>query len=750
MLENQSQLAGIVASAMDAIITVDEAQQIVLFNAAAEQMFGCSAADAIGQPLDHFIPERFRAAHRQHIQRFGRTGMTSRKMGHLNTLWALRADGKEFPIEASISQVKADGRAFYTVILRDTTERKQAKAALMENEQRFRSLIEHAPDGIVIYGSSGRIEYASPATSRILGYLPDEIVNTDPAQITHPDDLPGLLLVLNELLQVPEKTVTTQYRMRHKEGPWCWLESNVSNFSNVPGISGLVFNFRDITEDKQAEEILRQNEAQLHHIIDTVPEGVLLLAADGSIRLTNPIAEQFLTLLAPDQENNRLICLGERPLNELLTSPPKGLWHEIATDEYAFEAIARPVEESPDNAGWVLVLRDVTQERDIQRRGQQQERLAAVGQLAAGIAHDFNNIMAVIILYAQIISRTMKMPSRTQEALNTIEKQAKRAADLVQQILDFSRQSVLERQLLDLLPFMKELVKLFNRTLPEHIRIELTDTGEAYFIHADPSRIQQLMMNLAVNARDAMPEGGQLQISLAHVQTEKHKPLPLGDMPPGNWVQIQVADSGSGIPPEVLPQIFEPFFTTKEVGQGTGLGLAQVYGIVQQHEGYIDVATKVGQGTTLTLYFPALDTAESAAGTPDKAALQQGEGQTVLVVEDDLATRKVLVDSLSLMNYEVVEAINGREALAILETRTNDIALVLSDVVMPEMGGIALFHAMRQKNLRIPIVLLTGHPLSKEMENLRILGLAGWLTKPPDLVNLSHLLGQVLAVDSRR
>jgi PAS domain S-box-containing protein len=797
--------------------------------------------------------------------------MTGRKMGHLGTLWALRTDGREFPVEASISQVKTGERTLYTVILRDITKHRQAEEKLRQSEQRYRALTEYAPDGIVIFGSSGRIEYASPATNRIMGYSAAEIANTDPAQITHPDDLPGLLLVLTDLLQTPGKTSTVHYRMRHKDGSWVWLESNVSNFSDTPGIEGLVFNYRDITGRKQAEEALHQSEVryqaivedqteaivrtkadgtilfaneaysrlfggtpelligqnflsllrdterkmvqekfsrltpanpvevdehqtwlpngrlawlrwtdrgifddnghllevqavgyditerhgaeekllqsetQLQHIVNTVPEGVLLLDAAGFVRLTNPVADIFLKILAPDLEHGRLTHLGHWSLNQLLTSPPKGLWHEITLEHYAFEAIARPVEHGPQNTGWVLVLRDITQERQIQQRAQQQDRLAAVGQLAAGIAHDFNNIMAVITLYAQLLLRKVAMPPDAQEKLNTIERQAHRATELIQQILDFSRQSVLDRQPLDLLPFMKELVKLLERTLPEDIQLELLYTGEEYIIHADPSRIQQVMMNLAVNARDAMPKGGRLRISLASVQTEKSKLLPVGDMPPGKWIQIEVSDSGIGIPPQVLSQIFEPFFTTKEVGKGTGLGLAQVYGIVQQHQGHIDVMTKVRQGTTFSLYFPALDAGEKAAVAPDTTSLPQGQGQTILVVEDNLAMRQALVTTLGFMNYEVIEATNGREALAILEKKAHHIDLVLSDIVMPEIGGIALLRAMHQQKLKIPVVLLTGHPLGQEMENLQAVGLAGWLPKPATLVNLSNLLVHLLA-----
>jgi CheY-like chemotaxis protein len=241
-----------------------------------------------------------------------------------------------------------------------------------------------------------------------------------------------------------------------------------------------------------------------------------------------------------------------------------------------------------------------------------------------------------------------------------------------------------------------------------------------------------------------MPEGGRLQIRLAHVETEEPKSMPVQDLPPGNWVQIAVSDSGNGIPPEAISHIFEPFFTTKEKGQGTGLGLAQVFGIVQQHDGYIDVATEAGQGTTFILYFPALDTGQKVTGLPERTALQMGQGQKVLLVEDNPTARQALLDSLLLLNYDVMAVTNGREALSILASNADEVKLVLSDVVMPEMGGIALFHAMQQQNQRIPVVLLTGHPLNEELENLQMLGLAGWLPKPPDLVSLSYLLGEIL------
>ena len=565
-------------------------------------------------------------------------------------------------------------------------------------------------------------------------------------------------------------------------------------------MTGTISTARDITERKRTEEErdrlleqIRGQVQQVQQIMDTVPEGVLLLDADGQVILANPVAEGDLSVLAGAHVGDTLTRLGDRPLVELLTSPPKGLWHEVATDDRIFELIARPVEtgstpggpppatkmkvaetvsgaataagEIQNRAGWVLVIRDVTREREIQRHAQQRERLATVGQLAAGIAHDFNNIMATIVLYAQMLSQTEDLTPRGHERLATVNQQAMHATNLTQQILDFSRRAVLERRPLNLLPLLKEQIKLLERTLPENIKIALAYGPDEYTVNADPTRVQQAVMNLALNARDAMPEGGDLRFGLERIQVQPGESPPLPEMKAGEWVQVTVADTGTGIPPDILLHVFDPFFTTKEPGKGSGLGLAQVHGIVKQHEGEIDVQSpstefipseaeglrtgQVGQGTTFTIYLPALPVHPAEAPTLEIEALTKGEGETILVVEDNAPTRQALVESLELLNYRTLEASDGQEALAILERQTSEVsspkvALVLSDVVMPGMGGVALFHALRQRNLAVKVVLLTGHPLEEEMERLRTQGLSDWLPKPPSLEQLAEVVARAL------
>jgi len=406
--------------------------------------------------------------------------------------------------------------------------------------------------------------------------------------------------------------------------------------------------------------------------------------------------------------------------------------------------IARPMEAGPESEGWVLVIRDVTREREIQQRIQQRDRLAAVGQLAAGIAHDFNNIMAVIVLYTHMALRRSDVPPQVRERLTTIDRQATRATDLVQQILDFSRRAVLERRPMDLVTFLKKQVRLLERTLPESIKIDLMYGMGEHMVNADPTRMQQVIMNLALNARDAMPEGGELHIGLERIGIEPGGLSPLPEMEAGEWVRVTVTDTGTGIPPDVLPRIFEPFFTTR-APLGTGLGLAQVYGIVKQHEGHVDVTTKVGEGTTFVFYLPALPVSQPEESRLSKMPdLLKGQGETILVVEDNAAMREALVDGLEMLNYQSLEAENGREALATFERHGDEIALVLSDLVMPEMGGIMLFHALRQRNPAVRVVILTGYPLAEEAGELRAQGIADWIQKPVDLEQLAEVMDRVL------
>jgi signal transduction histidine kinase len=362
------------------------------------------------------------------------------------------------------------------------------------------------------------------------------------------------------------------------------------------------------TNLRRAYEQTQEQARQVQRIIETVPEGVLLLDADQLVILTNQTAQKFLELLAPSyHEHIPLRQLGNLSVEKILGAAGDESWLEITINdpELIFEVTARSVQQtSPSLQDWVLVLRDVTLERKQQKSLQEQERLATVGHLAAGIAHDFRNILSVISTYSQIVRARPDTPKRY-EYLTVIQEQAQDAAHLIEQILDFSRRSVIELKATDMVELVIGLVTLLKRTIPSNIVIRFEYEPGRYILKADKTRLQQALTNLAINARDAMPNGGNLHFSLSSQQPTEEQTLPLVPAPDA-WLCLRVSDTGSGIETADLPHIFEPFYTKKEPGKGTGLGLAQVYGIVKQHGGEITVESTPGEGCSFYLFLPAI------------------------------------------------------------------------------------------------------------------------------------------------
>lgn len=645
---------------------------------------------------------------------------------------------------------------------RQIAERVRVEETLRQSEERLRTIFTATPDCVYLTDTEGKVLDANPSLLELVGLSLEQMQKKNVLDFFAGDN-PERLLQVAARLQAGEQVRGLEAQAKVATGEIRDYEIHAIPLREKERVTAILSVARDITERKRAEQererLLAQIQEQarrVQQIIDTVPEGVILLDTDGRVVLANPLGEKDLVALAGAKVGDTLTHLGDHPLAELLTSSPKGMWHEVETDgssRQVFEVFARPLEEGPETEGWVLVLRDITQQREIQRRMQQQERLAAVGQLAAGIAHDFNNILTSIIGFAALVRMKPTVSQAAGHDLDLIIQEGQRAARLTRQILDFSRQSTVEKRPLDLAIFLKETVKLLKRTIPENIRVTREIGPGEYLLNADPACIQQAFMNLAINARDAMPEGGNLHIGLERIQIEDQKESPLPGIQVGEWVRVTVSDSGMGIPPDVLPHIFEPFFTTKPAGEGTGLGLAQVWGIVKQHEGHIDVATKVGEGTTFTLYLPALQEPPPETLTQDISTLPRGQGETILVVEDDPAAREVLVSSLETLNYRALEAANGREALEVFERHAGDdagsgqgIALVLSDRVMPEMGGAALLRALRNKGWMGRVILMTGHLVDEKDGDLQSEGVVEWLQKPVSLEQLAQVVARVLSL----
>ncbi|MBN1315813.1 MAG: response regulator [Anaerolineales bacterium] len=523
------------------------------------------------------------------------------------------------------------------------------------------------------------------------------------------------------------------------------IETGLFDSTNTSVFEVTATAIANTAERFQLLENVSAHAQQIQNILNTIPEGVFLLDLDMVIQVSNPLARQYLEKITPFEPDKPLIKLGGRPIEEFLFSPSyKGIWQQINLDDQIFRVLSQPITEEMHNLGWVVIIWDATKEYHIQNRMQQQDRLAAVGQLAAGIAHDFNNIMSIIVLYAQMAIDAPDLPPDTRENLKILYNQAMNATKLIRQILDFSKSATLEKIPLNLLGFIQDQVKILERTFPENIKIKLTHGYDNYNISVDSTRIQQVFMNLALNARDAMSDGGVLNIELEQIWIKNSRDAPIPGMAEGSWIQLVMSDTGEGIPLELQANIFEPFFTTKDRGQGTGLGLAQVYGIVKNHGGEIQVDSQVGRGTMFTIYLPSVPLQYSELTRPEDESIPLGKGERILLVEDDIDTRKAIEKTLEILNYEVVEANNGREALEIFQRFGNEIDLVLTDLVMPEMGGKLLAQALLDINPQVNLIVLTGHPILDDGESLKAAGITTWIQKPPRIVQLAQVIAQFL------
>ncbi|MDA0747175.1 MAG: ATP-binding protein [bacterium] len=493
------------------------------------------------------------------------------------------------------------------------------------------------------------------------------------------------------------------------------------------------------------ETRVRQRTFELQNLVENLPAGVCLLDEEKRLIVANPVAQEYLELLAQVGLDGEVVRIGTGaveglvfqsggvPKDVLLEGPPRRI----------FEVLAQPIVEEGTGRGWVLVVREVTHEREVQEHVLQQDRLAAVGQLAAGIAHDFNNLLTVILASAEILGLEETFSESGRSYLDMISGQGQRAALLVRQILDFSRKSIVRREPVVLRQFVTDMVGLLERTLPETIRITASFEIQDDEVHADPTQLQQVLTNLAVNARDAMPGGGTFHMALSRLELVPGQPLPMPELVSGDWVVLEISDTGTGMPPEILEHVFDPFFTTKGPDKGTGLGLAQVYGIVKQHAGEILVTSEEGQGTTFKIYLPSAPKI-SAPVEEIRTPIPKGSGETILVVEDEEAVRELVQTLLERLDYQVLSASNGDEALSVYDAHKDEISLVLTDVVMPKMGGRELLAALHTRNAGIPVVVMTGYPLGESGDTDLVQDTAGYLEKPIRLEPLSRLVREVL------
>ena len=592
--------------------------------------------------------------------------------------------------------------------------------ALRASETRYRRLFEAAQDGILILDAdSGKIVDANPFMAKLLGYAPAELVGQELWELGFFKDVTASKAAFRELQDVGY--------IRYKDLP---LQTSAGRQIDVEYVSNLYLvndkpviqcNIREITQRKQAEDSLRKSERLNRGLVDHLPHRILVKDRNSVILFCNANYASDLGL-APDAIIGKdayafyppeMAARYHADDREVMTS---GMMKELeepyqlgTEEERWVHTVKVPYrDEQKQIIGVLVIFEDITERRRLEVQVRQSQKLEAIGLLAGGIAHDFNNLLTVIRGYCDLLSSRLSQTDPLIVDILEIGKCADRATNLTRQLLAFSRNQILDVQVLDLNALVSGVARMLQRLIGAHIDLHIVLAPHVGRIKADPGQIEQVMMNLIINARDAMPLGGKLILQTENVDLDQDYAGTHVAVTPGRYVMLAVSDNGCGMDPPTQTRIFEPFFTTKERGNGTGLGLATVYGIVKQSKGNIWCYSEPGKGTTFKIYLPRVDEACAAVVSEKPPPVVRGS-ETILVAEDEEMVRNLIVRFLTLDGYHVIATTNGAEALRKCEEFEGPIHLVLTDMVMPGMSGYELWQILTEIRPGTKVLCMSGY-----------------------------------------
>lgn len=623
------QVRNILDTAMDGIISINERHEILLFNTAAEGIFGWRADQVIGRPIEILIPHRFRGNHRNDVEQFGRGVVQHRRMGTQRTVMALHFTGKEFPIEASISQTTVDGEKIYTVIVRDVTETVRSRKQIEQQSQ----MLDQVSDAVSVVDVDGRITYWNLAATRLFGWTAEDVIGRNALEMLYRGD------------------------------------------------------------PKAYQEMLEETNARRSWA------GELTKVT----RTGEPIVvEHRRTVLQDDSDSIK---------------------------------------------GYLCIDIDITARKKRERAAHRSQRLESIGTLAGGIAHDLNNVLTPILMGAKLL-KSGRGNGNNPGLLDTMIASAQRGADLVKQVLAFAGGIRGERSHIDIKQIVYETRTLLDHTLPKSIQMETSVDAHCPPILGDATELSQVLMNLCINARDAMPNGGRLTIKVTSILLNGNTSQLNPDAHPGNYVLLKISDTGCGMRTEILDRIFDPFFTTKEVGKGTGLGLATVMGIVKSHGGFINVYSEPGQGTKFSIYLPAAMSTETATNSPsaigDEPERDLGRGCTLLLVDDEAFILQMTAAALEGNGFRVLTAADGASAIAMFSQYRDEIAVVVLDMMMPGLDGLQTLSQLRRLDPEIKVIASSGLRTAQREADASEHGAKAFLPKPYSEVQLLQVLTEVL------
>jgi two-component system, cell cycle sensor histidine kinase and response regulator CckA len=743
------QYRALLQGAPDAIVVVNQSGVIVLVNAQAEQLFGYDRSELIGQPANILIAEHCRDLHRDQYSRF-LSAVADRPVVAGVELFGIRKDATEFPAEIRLSPIDTKHGVLVASAIRDISERRRTE----EDLRRLAAIVGCSDDAIIGKTLEGIITSWNYGAERMYGYSAKEAVGRSVSMLV-PRDRPGEIAAVLDRLKRGEMVDHFETVRVKKDGREFHVEITVSPIRDaaerVVGASSIG---RDISERKRREEDM----SRLAAVVESSHDAIIGRTLDGIITHWNPAAQRIYgysaaemigkpsqILFVPGHDAEIMETIGKIKLGQRVQESD-AIRVRRDGEKVHFALTHAPIRDAKGQVlGVSTVARDVTESNQMEQMLRHAQKMEAVGRLAGGVAHDFNNLLGVIIGYAELALDSLGSDDPQRKNIEEIQKASDRAALLTRQLLAFSRKQVLQPCVLDLNVVVSSAEQLLQRLIGEHIQLLVVAGAKLRRVKADSGQLEQIIMNLVLNARDAMPDGGRLTIETSNVELDETYSSRHLSITPGPHVLLAVSDTGCGMDADTKAHLFEPFFTTKEFGKGTGLGLAIVYGIVKQSGGAIWVYSEVGIGTTFKIYFPYADAVAEVATPNQKTECVDRGSCTVLVVEDDDALLQLTRQSLEDAGYIALVAATPARAIEISENHAGPIHLMVTDVIMPGMNGPRLAAHFSTSRPAMKVLYVSGYTDDAIVHHgVLELGLA-FLQKPFSPKSLVRKVDELLA-----
>ena len=748
--------------AHDTVMIEDSSSGVIIdANPQAYFLTGYSQEELVGKHVSFLRPAEETAGHRAE----SRTSSEADPMDSPVITHIRNKNGKQVPVVVNERKVRVGGRGVIVSILRDMTEQKKAEVKLTASEELLRIIVEGTMDTFFfVHDTHGVFTYLSPSVKRITGHDVQDWKDTYTKFLTENP--------LNNQMRIRTKQICEDgttgpaylCEIRHADHRPVLLEIDerpILREGKIIGVQGMA---RDITEKKRLEDAILESRDHLNRILSQTPLVVHVFDADGNtvdvneawLRMFGLSGKQDIIgklnvlrsvvvqkLLLKDQVEaafrGEVVDIPQVTLDRGLTEPGVGL---SMPDRTLHMKMFPVFDRNANLVNVVAMMEDISERKQLEEQLIQSQKMESIGLLAGGIAHDFNNILSGILGYASLLKTQVPDDGKVFAEVDTIERSALRAAELTSQLLAFARGGKYVVAPVEINGLIDETVTLLRGSLENNIRVEKQLAVDLPVIEADASQMQQVLMNLCINARDAMPRGGVLRLITEHLTDADGFLLSQQEVRRSGYIRITIADSGVGIDKAIQGRIFEPFFTTKGKGKGTGLGLAMVYGIVKNHGGFINVQSEVGKGTAFIVYVPATETHISQTGIRSEQVI--GGNEVILIVDDEETIRSLVKDILESMGYTVIGAADGREAVALYKERGSTIDLVVLDMAMPGMAGPETFERLMAMNPALKAILSTGYAEDERARNLIGKGVKAFVQKPFRIDELAGAVRKVL------